>query len=93
MVYNKKRKFFISLKVKIFNLIKKLLFFYLFEGIGLMTWSPVSFGLCPIDKSDDATQFFIKLANKVIFKILSRHPFIKTVSLNLNVNKIHFVVI
>lgn len=33
-------------------------------GIGLMTWSPVSFGLCPGDKTDDASQFFIKLANK-----------------------------
>lgn len=30
-----------------------------------MTWSPVSFGLCPGDKSEDATQFFIKLQNKV----------------------------
>jgi len=30
-----------------------------------MTWSPISFGLCPSDKSDDPTQFFIKLANKV----------------------------
>jgi hypothetical protein len=30
-----------------------------------MTWSPVSFGLCPVDKSEDATQFFIKLAHKV----------------------------
>jgi hypothetical protein len=34
-------------------------------GIGLLTWSPVSFGLCPGDKTEDATQFFIKLANKV----------------------------
>jgi hypothetical protein len=31
-----------------------------------MTWSPISFGLCPGDKTEDATQFFIKLANKVI---------------------------
>ena len=30
-----------------------------------MTWSPVSFGLCPGDKTEDAHQFFIKLANKV----------------------------
>jgi hypothetical protein len=33
-----------------------------------MTWSPISFGLCPGDKTEDATQFFIKLANKVIDK-------------------------
>jgi hypothetical protein len=31
-----------------------------------MTWSPISFGLCPGDKTEDTTQFFIKLANKVI---------------------------
>ena len=37
----------------------------LLTGTGLMTWSPVSFGLCPVDKSEDATQFFIKLAYKV----------------------------
>ena len=40
-------------------------------GIGLMTWSPVSFGLCPGDKTEDAAQFFIKLANKVKLKAIS----------------------